>query len=95
MNEEEYMIIKTVVHVTTTELEEIICKRFGLEEFIIVADQEAGNEVLVREASDNAGKYEYENARNPKTTFMLDAYLSILATEGLIPTGTYNIDCTW
>ena len=95
MNEEIPMIIKTVVHVTTTELEEIICKRFGLEEFIIIADQEAGNEVLVKEASDNAGEYEYENALNPETTFMLDTYLSILAHEGIIPSGTYNIDCTW
>ncbi len=89
------MLIKTVVYVTDRELEEIICKRFGLGEFIIVADQEAGNEVLVREASDDAGDVEYENARNPETTFMLEAYLSILATEGLIPAGTYNIDCTW
>jgi len=89
------MLIKTVVHVTTTELEEIICKRFGLEEFIIIADQEASNEVLVREASDDAGKAEYDNANNSEVTFMLDTYLNILATEGLIPAGTYNIDCTW
>tara|TARA_Y100000590_G_C14881023_1_gene698950 strand:+ start:254 stop:523 length:270 start_codon:yes stop_codon:yes gene_type:complete len=89
------MRIVTVVEITATELEEIICKRFGLEEFITVADQEAGNEVLVREASDNAGEYEYDDASNPETTFMLDTYLSILSTEGLIPAGTYNIDCTW
>ena len=89
------MLIKTVVEATDTELEKIICERFGLRDFIIIADQEAGNEVLVREASDDADKEEYDYASNPEITFMLDTYLDILATEGLIPTGTYNIDCTW
>lgn len=89
------MIIRTVIEISTTELEQIICERFGLEDFIIIADQEAGNEVLVRQAYDFAGKEEYIKALNPEPTFMLNVYMDILATEGLIPAGTYNIDCTW
>ena len=87
------MKVKTVVDITSGELEALINKRFELEDFIIIADQEAGNEVLVREASFTLADYDELDFKYP--IYRLQVYLNIMAREGLIPAGTYNIDCTY
>jgi hypothetical protein len=84
------MEIKTVVTASEAELVALIEANLDEDFDSIVAEEEIGNQVWVVEVT-----LEPLNIDDLDSLYKTRPYLNELCHQGIIPAGTYMVDCTW
>lgn len=100
MSKLEYEVV-TYFKVDYHDLEDFVCKAYGLDEWSVVADQEEGNDTSVTVSATKNSLSKYDRDRLGKFLsgndpgWMLHVLMNDMADRDLIPEGSYLVRISW